>query len=115
MFQIDRSIHAGEPCLRLEGELTIYEVGEAKAQLCLELDQNRSLQLNLSGLEELDTAGVQLLAWLKQEARRRGVSLVFAAHSPAVMEVFDLLQVASLFGDAILIPPPSHPTAPSAS
>jgi anti-anti-sigma factor len=116
MFQIDRSTHDGEPCLRLAGELTIYEVGEAKAQLGPELDRHRSLQLNLSGLEELDTAGVQVLVWLKQEARRRGVALGFTAHSPAVIEVFDLLQVAGLFGDAILIAPPTSPlSAPSAS
>ena len=105
MFRIDRSTHEGEPCLRLEGGLTIYEVTEAKAGLCPELDRHRSLQLNLAGLDELDSAGVQLLVWLKQEARRRGVSLVFSGHSQAVIEVFDLLQVAGLFGDAILIAP----------
>ena len=116
MFQIVRSTHEGEPSLRLEGDLTIYEVTEAKAALSAALDQHPSLQLNLSGLEELDTAGVQLLAWLKQEARRRGRTLTLFAHSPAVVEVFDLLQVASLFGDAILIPPASPSLiAPSVS
>ena len=56
-------------------------------------------------MEDLDTAGVQLLVWMKQEARRRGRNLAFFAHSPAVVEVFDLLQVAGLFGDPILIAP----------
>jgi hypothetical protein len=66
-FQIELSTHEDEPAYRLEGELTIYSVAEARDQLCSALDQHPALQLNLSGIEELDTAGVQLLAWLKQE------------------------------------------------
>ena len=105
MFQLERTTHEGAPSVQLEGELTIYAVTEAKALLQSALDEEPCLQLNLSGLEELDTAGVQLLIWLKQEARRRGKTLVLYAHSPAVQEVFDLLKVASLFGDPILIAP----------
>jgi anti-anti-sigma factor len=116
MFQIELSTHEGEPVLRLEGELTIYSVTEARDQLCAALDQRPELKLNLADLEELDTAGVQLLAWLKQEAKRRGKSLALFAHSPAVVEVFDLLQVAGFFGDPILIAPSaSRPVPPSAS
>lgn len=105
MFRITRSTADGAPVLRLEGELTIYEAAEARDQLGAELDLRPALHLNLAGLKELDTAGVQLLVWLKQEARRRNRTLALSAHSPAVVEVFDLLQVASLFGDAILIAP----------
>jgi anti-sigma B factor antagonist len=105
MFKIAPSTHDGEPAYRLEGELTIYAAAEARDQLGAALERHPRLQLNLSGLAELDTAGVQLLAWLKQEARRRGRHLVLFAHSQAVVEVFDLLQVAGLFGDPILIAP----------
>jgi anti-sigma B factor antagonist len=105
MFQIGLYTHEGAPALRLEGELTIYSVTEARDLLCAALDEHPALQLNLAGIEELDTAGVQLLAWLKQEAKRRGKALVLFAHSPAVVEVFDLLQVAGLFGDSILLAP----------
>jgi anti-anti-sigma factor len=108
MFQIELSAQEGEPALRLTGELTIYSVAEARDQLSSALEQNPVLHLNLAAVEELDTAGVQLLAWLKQEARRRGRTLVYTGHSPAVVEVFDLLQVAGLFGDAILIAPSVH-------
>jgi anti-anti-sigma factor len=115
MFQIEPITHDGQPGFRLVGELTIYAAAEARDQLSAGLDQEPCLRLNLGSVTELDTAGVQLLIWLKQEARRRGRELALAAHSPAVVEVFDLLQVASLFGDAILIPPSSLPSAPSAS
>ena len=108
MFRIQPSVHEDEPCLRLEGELTIYSVTEARDALSAALDQQPSLQLNLAAVEELDTAGVQLLAWMKQEARRRGKALAFTGHSPAVVEVFDLLQVAGIFGDSILLAPSVH-------
>jgi len=105
MLEIEPSTHDQEPCLRLKGTLTIYDVAEAKGPLGAALDRQPTLHLNLAGLEELDTAGVQLLAWLKQEAARRGRSLALSAHSPAVVEVFDLLQVSGLFGDPILLVP----------
>lgn len=105
MLQIVRSTHEGAPALTLEGELTIYHVAEARGQLAEALDQGPALQLNLSAVAELDTAGVQLLVWLKQEAHRRGRALVLFAHSPAVVEVFDLLKVGGLFGDPILLAP----------
>jgi len=115
MFQIELSAQEGEPALRLTGELTIYSVAEARDQLGAALDRGPGLQLNLAGLEELDSAGVQLLVWIKQEARRRGKHLALTGHSPAVVEVFDLLQVAGLFGDQILLPPSPRSSAPSAS
>jgi len=103
MFQIVPTIHEGAPALELQGEFNIYAVAQARDRLSDALDEGPVLQLSLASLTELDTAGVQLLVWLKQEARRRGKQLALYAHSPAV--VFDLLQVAGLFGDAILIPP----------
>ena len=115
MFQIELYTHEGEAALRLEGALTIYSATEARDRLCAALDESAALQLNLSAIEELDTAGVQLLVWIKQEARRRGKTLVLFAHSPAVGEVFDLLKVASLFGDAMLLPPSPRLPAPSVS
>ena len=105
MFQIENSTHEGAPSLQLVGELTIYAVAEAGTLLSAALDRNPVLQLNLAELEELDSAGLQLLVWLKQEARRRGRTLTLFAHSPAVLEVFDLLKVAGLFGDPILLAP----------
>ncbi|MGA2082991.1 MAG: STAS domain-containing protein [Holophaga sp.] len=105
MLQIEPSSHEGEPSFSLEGDLTIYTVLEARDRLGAALDRQPALQLNLSRVAELDTAGVQLLVWLKQEAHRRGKALALYAHSPAVVEVFDLLQVAGLFGDPILIAP----------
>ena len=108
MFHAQPSTHEDQACLGLAGELNIYFVTEARDLLSTALDAadgQHGLNLNLAGIEELDSAGVQLLVWLKQEARRRGKPLSLFAHSPAVVEVFDLLKVAGLFGDSILIAP----------
>ena len=108
MFRIDTCSHQGKSALRLDGELTICQVIEARTRLDAALDLDPALQLDLSGLEELDTAGVQLLVWLGQEAHRQGKTLTLFACSPAVLEIFDLLQVAPLFGAALpTVPIPS--------
>lgn len=95
----------GEPLLALTGNLTIYDVQEACAALRGFLEASPRLRLHLAGVEELDSAGIQLLAWLKREAALRGGDLQLESHSPAVLEVMDLLRVTSLFGDPILLSP----------
>jgi len=93
------------PVLKPEGELTIFEAAEARNRLREELAAGGDLQLDLSGIAELDTAGVQVLLWLKREARSRGAGVPFAHHSPAVLEVFDRLNLAGAFGDILVIAP----------
>ncbi len=91
--------------LRLWGDLTIYHAAEARSRLGEELARDPELEVDLSGIEELDTSGVQVLLWLKAEARAQGQSLPFTSHSPAVLEVFDQLNLAAAFGDTLLIAP----------
>jgi anti-sigma B factor antagonist len=109
MFAIEETTRGDQPTLKLSGELTIYAAAEARQQLAERLVRKPTLAaLDLSGLEELDTAGVQVLLWLKREATARDRALVLVNHSPAVIAVFDLLKVAGLFGDPILITPLNH-------
>lgn len=91
--------------LKPEGELTIFEAAEARVRFRDELDAGGGLQLDLSGIAELDTAGVQVLLWLKREAKARGAAVPFAHHSPAVLEVYDRLNLAGVFGDVLVIAP----------
>ena len=105
MFVIESPAPDQEPCLQLKGEFTIYAVAQAKRPLEAALDPGPELRLNLAGVEEIDTAGVQLLLWLKQESGRRGRTLALTAHSHAVVEAFDLLNVGTRFGDPILLAP----------
>lgn len=62
--------------LTLAGELDIYSVRDLRAQL------DRSTRVDLSGVETLDGAGVQLLAWWRAaDERRRVVNPSLAART----------------------------------
>ena len=94
-----------EPFLSLavEGEVTIYRAPELKAEWMTALQRTALLELNLGGVTELDTAGVQVLMTLKQVAQTTSRELRLVAHSPAVLEIFELLDLGGWFGDPLLI------------
>lgn len=79
--------------LMLTGELTIYTVGETLAQLRAQLAEQPIRALDLSEVTELDGAGLQVLLWLCDTAQARGQPLRVVAHSAAVAEVLNLLQL----------------------
>lgn len=83
--------------LILAGELTIYTVAETLTRLSAHLGEHSTCDLDLSGVTELDGAGIQLLLWLRETARARGIELRVLAHSPALNEVLGLLQLGALF------------------
>jgi anti-sigma B factor antagonist len=86
--------------LRLDGEFTIFRAMELKPVLLASPPVD---EIDLSGVTEIDTAGVQLLMLAKKTAlaQQRNVKLV--GHSPAVLEVFELLNVAAYFGDHLVM------------
>ena len=91
--------------LQIEGELSIYRADELKRALIEPLKENVRLVVNLAEVTELDTCGLQLLMLAKRTAAKLGGELQLVAHSPAVLEVFELLNVATFFGDHLVIPP----------
>jgi anti-anti-sigma factor len=91
--------------LAIEGELSIYSAGEWKKRLDDLLERGGSLELDLSAVQELDSAGLQLLIMAKKEAAARSQRLLLSNHSQAVLEVFELCGVAAFFGDPILLQP----------
>lgn len=86
--------------LRIEGELTIFRAMELKPLL---LPTPPLDEIDLSGVTDLDTAGVQLLMLAKKTARADKRELSLVGHSPAVLEVFELLNVAAYFGDHLVM------------
>jgi anti-sigma B factor antagonist len=90
--------------LAIDGELTIYRAAELKTTLLAALDalgEDGSLEIDLSKVSELDTAGVQLLLVAKQTARMQNKQLTLVKHSSAVLEVFKLVNLAWLFGETL--------------
>lgn len=90
--------------LRIEGEMTIYRAAELKQTLLASLDLAEELEVDLAAVTELDTSGVQILILAKQQALARQRKLRLIAHSPAVLDVLELLNLAAYFGDPLVIP-----------
>jgi len=88
----------------IQEEMTIYTVLEQKSKLIPCLKADAELQLDLSEVVEIDSAGMQLLVYMKQEAIRLNNRFSLYHHSQAVVEVVDLLNLTSVFGDSIVLP-----------
>lgn len=91
--------------LHIEGELTIFRAMELKPAL---LPTPPLDAIDLSGVTDIDTAGIQLLMLAKKSALAENRELRLIGHSTAVIEVFELLNVAAFFGDPLLMDPPTN-------
>lgn len=88
------------PVLHIEGELTIFRAMELKPVI---LADPPPQEIDLSGVTEMDTAGLQLLILAKRTAVAAQRELHLVRHSPAVLEVFDILNMAAYFGDHLIM------------
>ncbi|MBV8124506.1 MAG: STAS domain-containing protein [Burkholderiaceae bacterium] len=113
MIEISAASHPGS--FRVDGDLTIYTAAQAKPALLALLHGSKGpegLELDLRGIAEFDTAGLQVLMLLKNESRQIGHALRLVNHSACVLEVFDLINMAAFFGDPLLVEQDaSSPTA----
>lgn len=91
--------------LRLQGDCNIYNAGELKAALLKALrEPQAALELDLAGVTEIDTAGLQVLMAAKNFARAGGQQLQFASHSAPVLELIEIYDLASWLGDPLIVP-----------
>ena len=86
--------------LRIDGEMTIYRAEELKQAL---LSEPAPVEIDLSGVTDIDTVGVQLLMLAKRTAQASQRDLRLVAHSAAVTDVFELLGLASFFDDPLVM------------
>lgn len=86
-----------------ETEMTIYHAAALKGVLLAEVEACKELEVDLSNVVEIDSAGLQLLIMAKREAQIRGHQLRLVNHSPAVVEVLDLCNLVSFFGDPVVL------------
>jgi anti-sigma B factor antagonist len=87
----------------ISGELTIYTAAAEKQTLQAFLDTSDELELNLSQVSEMDSAGLQVLILLKQEAVRRRKNLRYSMHSKAVLDVLEMSNMMTSFGDQVVL------------
>lgn len=88
----------------IEGELTIFAARALRETLLNALQDGDEVEIDLSGVNEMDSAGLQLMIAAKREAMAQNKSLRFIGHSPAVLDTLDLCELSAYFGDPVLIP-----------
>ncbi len=79
------------------GEMTIYSAAELATLWLPWLTDAQSWQLDLTGVAEMDGAGLQLLLLAQRELSAAGASLQLVAHSPAVQQVLSLCHLTTQF------------------
>jgi anti-sigma B factor antagonist len=90
--------------LALDGELTIYRATVLHQTLVAALAAApNGLAIELAGVTEIDSAGVQLLMAGKRAANGSGRPFTLTEHSAPVLEVFELLDLAAFFGDPLVV------------
>jgi anti-sigma B factor antagonist len=96
--------------VRLTGELTVHSAAEQKASLLAAIHAADGIELDLSEVAELDTAGLQVLLLAKRESEQLGKVLRLLAPAQAVS---DVLAIAHLNSDLeqIAASGPDHPLA----
>lgn len=103
-MELSSERHENRLRLHAAGEMTIYSAAELKPALLGTLGQSDEIEIDLSSVSELDTSGVQLLMLLKREAVAAGKGVTLSGHSPAVLDVFELLGLGGWFGDPQVLP-----------
>lgn len=83
-------------CLAIIGELTIYQANAAAESLRSAHASGALREIDLSGVTELDTAGLQLLLTADRLAGNGGPPVALINHSQPVLDVLELSGVRAL-------------------
>ena len=79
------------------GEANIYRASEFKQNLLNALASPHSIEVDLSGITEIDSSGIQILLAAKKSAVSKNKELRYVGHSPAVVEAALLLGLGAHF------------------
>lgn len=99
-MHIDKQLDGRALRLAISGEMTIYHVLPLHQAVLASLVEADSIEVDLAGVTELDTAGVQQLCLLSREARAAGKPFRIDAESPVTREVFELYRLQGYFAEA---------------
>ncbi|RQO76301.1 hypothetical protein DBR44_06410 [Aquitalea sp. FJL05] len=82
--------------ITLAAEQTIYQAPALHQQLAAALREHAQLEIDLSQIEEIDSAGAQVLLWLHQAAPQQPCQLTLRHASPALVDFIRLLGLQAL-------------------
>jgi anti-sigma B factor antagonist len=94
--------------MTISDDMTIYNAAVQKLMLLNALAGCEELDLDLSQVSDMDTAGFQILLLAKREAAKANKTMRLTAHSKTVTELLDLYNMASYFGDPMVITAKEH-------
>jgi anti-anti-sigma factor len=77
--------------LILTSEQTIYQAAELHQSVRDALSRDQGVEVDLSHVTELDSAGVQVLIWLQREGQRRALPVKLLDPSDEVLALCDTL------------------------
>jgi len=81
----------------LRGEVDLEHSPAAREVLLSCVRSGRSLIVDLSGVEYIDSSGIASLVEAFQESRKRGSRFSLAAVSPSALRVFELARLDRVF------------------
>lgn len=87
----------------IEGELTIFKAQELLAIIMPIIISNSEIEIDLSGVTEVDASGMQLMVSTKLEALLQGKTLRYVGHSKPILEMLDLCALGAFFGDQVVM------------
>ena len=83
--------------LAIEEDMTIYAVKAIKNDLSEELDSYNRFELDLSKVEEIDSAGIQLLLALQGELVRKNKQFTLTEVNGTVTKLFETYNLGDHF------------------
>lgn len=89
--------------LPIEGEMTIFVAAALREKILPAITACEEIEIDLSHVTEVDGAGMQLLISAKLEAILHGKTLRYSGHSKPVLDMIDLCDLGSFFGDQVVI------------
>jgi len=89
--------------IHVDGFMTIRNASVIREKFKSHVSGPYQCEVNLSGVTEIDTTGIQLLIQAKREAGRNNIPLKMVAHSKAVYEAIETYNLAAYFGDPLWI------------
>ncbi len=91
-------------CCQVHEKMTIYQAAAMRDELLNAYCDCAELEVDLSRVDEIDSAGLQLLLALKQTAIAQDKPVRFVNHSVHVVDIIHLFGIEQFFGDQILMP-----------
>ena len=98
--------NSSPPALAISGEFTIFTAADLKPRLLHAVidAESEDVDLVLSEVSEIDSAGLQLLLLLKREAQVGGKRVILVRHSQPVRATIEFCNLVAELGDPLVIP-----------